>query len=329
MKFFKIAFFVITFSITFTPISAETYLREYTYQASELDSKITSRDFALKQLKRELIEYIGVHIKSEITLHQNSDGYQFFNEDVQALSAGVTKLEVIDEKWNGKEFYIKASIDVDASSLFSEFKLIQDNVKSLSSDINFDNPDKVFCDKKFTSASAESIYSEAIKIKNKQKEKQKKEKKSYYSPDKRVIEYTRCAAYFGDPQAQFDMFLSEKSTYDKLNKINWLASSAKNGNAAAMYWFSRVMYGGYTIRKPDRNTPKKYFWLYKSAIKEYPNAMYEIARAHYHGGYYEKDLKEAERWLLKSINNSSSDYFFEKDNAIFLLQQIQIDKLKQ
>ena len=51
--------------------NAENYIREYNYQASERDSKASSKDFALKELKRELVEYLGVHIKSEISVHEN------------------------------------------------------------------------------------------------------------------------------------------------------------------------------------------------------------------------------------------------------------------
>src|SRR5690606_24397515 len=69
---------------------AQSFTREYTYQASELDSKITSRENAIKQLKVELIEYIGVHIKSKIDIQNNSHGVEIMHHDIQALSSGFT-----------------------------------------------------------------------------------------------------------------------------------------------------------------------------------------------------------------------------------------------
>jgi hypothetical protein len=349
MSCYKRLFSGILFFIALSNVSAESYIREYTYQASELDSKITSRDSALKQLKRELIEYIGVHIQSEITMSTNSDGYVFFNEDIQALSAGVTRLEVIDEKWNGKEFYVKASVNVDASSLLGEFKLIQNDIDKHSLG-GIENPEKSLCYKKFTLDSAESIYSKAL-----EEERDKERSNAVYESslknlsysaaqkvhaenrssiqefDKTIRSYKRCAAYYGYPQAQLDMWFSSDayvSTYDLLNKNKWLASAAKNEHAAAMYWFAKTIYRGFNHRLDIKTKHKKYFWLYKSAMNGYTNAMYEIGRSYYNGDYYEKNLTEAERWLLLAINTTSSEYFFEKEISIHLLQEIQRVKLQ-
>jgi hypothetical protein len=42
-------------------VYAKTFEREYTYRASEADSKITSRAIALNQVKTALLEEIGVY----------------------------------------------------------------------------------------------------------------------------------------------------------------------------------------------------------------------------------------------------------------------------
>ena len=42
-----------------TTVVAETYIREYTYKASEADSKLTSRTIALDQVKTILLQEIG------------------------------------------------------------------------------------------------------------------------------------------------------------------------------------------------------------------------------------------------------------------------------
>ena len=42
----------------------KTFVREYTYQASEIDSKISCRIIALEQVKRLLLEEIGTYLES-------------------------------------------------------------------------------------------------------------------------------------------------------------------------------------------------------------------------------------------------------------------------
>ena len=43
----------------------KTFIREYTYRASDYDSKVKSRENALAQVKLLLLEEIAVFIKSE------------------------------------------------------------------------------------------------------------------------------------------------------------------------------------------------------------------------------------------------------------------------
>ena len=44
-------------------LRAEIYIREYTYNASEADSKLSSRTIALDQVKIILLQEIGTHIR--------------------------------------------------------------------------------------------------------------------------------------------------------------------------------------------------------------------------------------------------------------------------
>ena len=50
-----------------SPAKAETktFIKEYTYQASEFDSKASSRILALEQVKRLLLEELGTYLISE------------------------------------------------------------------------------------------------------------------------------------------------------------------------------------------------------------------------------------------------------------------------
>ena len=100
------------------PLFAETktFIREYTYTAGEADSKITSRAIALDQVKRMLLEEIGIYLQSEFqTAKEEKNGVysELTKEQTQSITAGITETKILEEKWNGETYYIKASITVD------------------------------------------------------------------------------------------------------------------------------------------------------------------------------------------------------------------------
>jgi tetratricopeptide (TPR) repeat protein len=94
----------------------KTCIREYTYKAGEADSKITSRAIALDQVKRILLEEIGVYLQSSIETkkeERDTSYKELTTEQVQSITAGITETKIIEERWNGETYYIKASITVD------------------------------------------------------------------------------------------------------------------------------------------------------------------------------------------------------------------------
>ena len=58
---------LVSFFILANLVFAETkvFIEEYTYQASEADSKILSRAIAFEQVKRLLLEKLGTYLESE------------------------------------------------------------------------------------------------------------------------------------------------------------------------------------------------------------------------------------------------------------------------
>jgi len=83
--------------------------REYTYQASEADSKLSSRTISLAEVKRLLLEELGTYLES-VTEIKN---FQLTNDQITALTAGIVKVEVLDERWDGKTYWVKARLAAD------------------------------------------------------------------------------------------------------------------------------------------------------------------------------------------------------------------------
>ena len=127
--------FLLLLIIIFTQtISAKIFLREYTYQASEADSKITSRAIALEQVKRLLLEEIGMYLHATIQSGETEiDGEvkDLTAKQIEIISAGITETKIVDETWNGVTYYIKAEIIADENDVIERLdKVIADKEKT-------------------------------------------------------------------------------------------------------------------------------------------------------------------------------------------------------
>lgn len=108
----------------------KTFVKEYTYKASDADSKVSCEAIAINQLRTELLNELGVYVESTDMLKSNDEKGKFsqdFKENISTISAGITKLNVLDEKWNGETFWMKASITVDTTSLQESLKRISED----------------------------------------------------------------------------------------------------------------------------------------------------------------------------------------------------------
>ena len=96
---------------SFAPAHAEikTFIKEYTYQASEADSKLTCRVIALEQVKRLLLEELGTYLES----HTEIVNFQLKKDQITALTAGIVQTKIREEKWDGEKYWLKAGIDAD------------------------------------------------------------------------------------------------------------------------------------------------------------------------------------------------------------------------
>ena len=124
---------IFTLLVLFIPnlVSAElkTFTKEYTYQASEADSKQTCRTLALEQVKRLLLEEIGTYLESQTEVKN----FQLTHDQITTLTAGIVKTEIVTETWDGKEYKLKAKISADpddVSAAIDNLRKDQQKVKA-------------------------------------------------------------------------------------------------------------------------------------------------------------------------------------------------------
>jgi len=93
-----------------------TFTREYTYQASELDSKVSASRNASAEMQNILLREVGTFIRSEQKLEIEGDR-QEYTEKIEAITAGIVSMKVLDERWDGKTYWIKAEMTVDTDDV--------------------------------------------------------------------------------------------------------------------------------------------------------------------------------------------------------------------
>ena len=108
----------------------KTFIREYTYNASEYDSKVTSRANALAQVKELLLSEIGVFVHSQNKISTKEiDGKikEMTSSDISVLTAGIVETKIVEEKWDGETFYIKAKMVADPDNVNKKLSKIINN----------------------------------------------------------------------------------------------------------------------------------------------------------------------------------------------------------
>ena len=103
----------------------KTFSKEYTYEAGELDSKVTSRFNALEQAKRLLLEELGIFLTSRTEVTNS----QLTKDEITSLTAGIVSAVVLDEKWDGHKYWLKAKIDADPSVVQQAIEVIRGDYK--------------------------------------------------------------------------------------------------------------------------------------------------------------------------------------------------------
>jgi len=98
-------------------VNADVFIREYTYRASDNDSKVTARRHAIHYLKTQVLQEVGTRLHHVVTVQRDGSGYHSEQEFMEVVTAGLSSVVVLDENWDGEFFYLKAQISVDTTQV--------------------------------------------------------------------------------------------------------------------------------------------------------------------------------------------------------------------
>jgi len=120
-------FVILIFTAAALPALAEiqSFIKEYTYQASELDSKTSCRTLALEQVKRELLEELGTYVESTTVVAD----YAIEKDEIRTISAGVVQTKLLDEKWDGRDYWLKAQLNADPEEVAASIAKVRNDSK--------------------------------------------------------------------------------------------------------------------------------------------------------------------------------------------------------
>jgi tetratricopeptide (TPR) repeat protein len=115
-------------SLPFTSLAtSRDFIENYTYRAGESDSKLTCRTVSLIEIKRMLLEKIGTYLESRTEIKD----FKIEKDEIVALTAGVVKLEILDEKWNGETYSMTAKIEANPDDITRAIEELRKNKDKL------------------------------------------------------------------------------------------------------------------------------------------------------------------------------------------------------
>jgi hypothetical protein len=181
------------------------FIREYFYKASETDSKVTSRQKALTEVKVLLIEELGTYVHSYVNhVVTDENGIitkDFFTNEIKTLSTGTTETKILEERWDGYEYYIKAEIIADPEEVVQRIKetlsvrksseavdSLKILLKSSNSELKLKNNELAVLKKQLT-VQQEKIDSTqtSLNMLNQQLIESKRQLTSYQAQEKRIL----------------------------------------------------------------------------------------------------------------------------------------------
>ena len=127
LRFIFISFLLVALTPHFAFAETKTFIKEYTYQASDEDGKNACRVISLREVKRLLLEELGTYLESETEVKN----FQLSRDQITTLTAGIVQTELVEEKWDGRTYWIKAKIKADSNDVVKAIdKLRKDRQKT-------------------------------------------------------------------------------------------------------------------------------------------------------------------------------------------------------
>ncbi len=329
------------FVANFTLAAEQTYLREYEYQASEADSKITARAIALQQVKQILLGELGTHVSALVKQNTSSDGRSLNSVQIETLSASIVRVEILEEHWNGVTYLLKAQIKADPAEVLNAVNRMLDaegkqtQIKQLGGDLALAQTATLKTSEELARTRTENAVAlaeiERLKgeLAKQQSETERNSLQTQYQQQAQQLTqneaFVEAVRHYSakNLKAAFPLFkkLAEQGnataqlllgvmynsgegvTRDPKQAVYWYAKAAEQGEALAQYNLGLKYANGEGV---TRDPKQAVYWYAKAAEKGKALAQYKLGLMYYNGEGVTRDPKQAVYWYAKAAEQGQA-----------------------
>ena len=126
MNVARVSLLLLAWSLLFTGLASaeiKSVTKQYSYQATETDSKQSARWIALEQTRQLLLEELGSYLESL----PDVQNFKLVKDDIISLVSGITTVEINKETWNREVYWIDAKISADVGSVIASIDKLRHN----------------------------------------------------------------------------------------------------------------------------------------------------------------------------------------------------------
>lgn len=280
---------ILLFILFSNNVLAGTYSREYTYNALPVDDKFTSRIIAVDQVRTLLLEKIGSHIQQTINISEDNSANTYARKEVEAVTASLTKIDFLEEKWDESSFYIKAKIGSNTQPVLDALKKYKN-----------DHSEKTQQLLKALKLNEREFHNTREKIARLKRELELSKNNSI--SEKALTEYKTELNKLATEEIFIEGFKYHQKGYfaEALKKYQIIATQ---GNPVAQQLVGSLYMNGQGVEK---DLTKAIYWFQKAVEQDEAIAQYCLGIMYLKGDGVEQDLSKAAHWLHKSAEQGDA-----------------------
>jgi hypothetical protein len=303
----------------------QEYVREYTYRVGDSDSKVNSREISMQEIKVELLSELGTYISSRVDISQDGKSKDEFENEVSALTAGFVRVDMLEERWDGETYYLKAKLSADPDDIikrinelgksdkesqqdkaklvaaYEENKKIREELASLRAQYQVKPSEKL--SKQYTEESERLSAADM----NEAGDDYFFARKGKPRDDKQAVSWYRKAAEQGNPVGQ--------SNLGRMYAQGW---GVKQDYAKAVYWYRKAAEQGLAMGQTNlgfmyaegkgikQDYAKAVYWYRKAAEQGLAMAQGFLGFMYAEGKGIKQDSQEASFWIQKAAGQGDA-----------------------
>ncbi len=286
VRIFSTIIFIVFFS---SNLLAETYSREYSYHAIQSDNEFTSRIIAIDQVKTLLFHKIGSHIQQIIKISEDGSVNSYAREDVEAVTANLAKVRLLEEKWDETDYYIKAEIEADPQHILNALEKYKNDHSEKSQQL----------------LKALKLNERALQKSREKIARLKKELESSNTGSQNIKTVTAYKAEINklSTEESFAEGFKYQQQEEYAEAIKKYLEIAEQGNVVAQQLLGWFYMNGQGV---EQDITKAIYWFQKAADQDEAIAQYYLGILYLESNDVEVDMSKAAHWLHKAAEQGDA-----------------------